>query len=667
MAKTYVVKLEIDGVSESITSINGLEEAVISLENELKSAELGSEEFDRLSKQIKKAKKEIDSFNPKQKAKEFDSFGKNVSANFDLARQSMMVFGEQGQELAGLVTKSQKAMSVAYNLTSKAQEVFSKGAKESGDKAVQSTKGIVGGFKNLVKGVKAGGKAMKAAIASTGIGLLVVAVGLLVEYWDDIKGLVNGVSSEQKKLNKEAEENVKTQEEGLAAIEAQENSLRLQGKSEREIRDLKIAQTDEIILATQLQLEQMEATKKAQVEAAQRNKDITQGIIAYLTLPLTMLLGSVDALTYGLAQLGVIDEATSLADDFTGGLAGMLFDPEEVATKGDAAIEETKKQITKLQNTRDGMILASNEEDEAKAKEASDKAAAEKKKAEDQAAQDAADLLQKRKDEAQALEDLNNELALLALENEFERAQLALDQQKEADLEAIAGAENFEEQKFAIELKYTALSNELATTKAEADLALAKDKADEEIKIAEDVANAEKRIQDAKINNIAQGFKLISQLAGKSKAAQAITIVGENALGIARQIISTRAANAGVKAKNSLIPAPLGPALTVAETKMNNISLGLGIASSAAATAKALSALKQGGDTGAGAGGDIGGAGGAPNLGTPEETANIDFSFLGDGDVSQVGETAPVQAYVLGADVSSTLEANQVIKDQSTL
>lgn len=663
MAKTYVVKLEIDGVSESITSINGLEEAVASLENELKSAELGSEEFDRLSKQIKKAKKEINAFNPKKKAKEFDAFGKNVSKSFDLAGQSMSVLGEQGEQLAGVITKSQKAMSTAIGITSKAQELFSKSTKESGDKAVQSTKGIVGGFKNLVKGVKAGGKAMKAAIASTGIGLLVVAVGLLVEYWDDIKGLVNGVSSEQKKLNKEAEENVKTQEQGLEAITAQENSLRLQGKSEREIRDLKIAQTDEIITATQLQLEQMEATKKAQVEAAQRNKDIAEGVIAFLNAPIVMLLGAVDALTAGLAFVGVLDEATSLADDFTGGLAGMLFDPEEIASEGDAAIEETKNQLTKLKNARDGMILASNAEDEANAKEASDKAAAEKKKAEDQAAQDEADLIQKRKDEAQAIEDLNNELALLALENEFERAQLALDQQEAADLEAIAGAENFEEQKFAIQLKYTALSNELATTKAASDLALANQKADEEIKIAQEVADAEKAIQDAKINNIAQGFKLLSQIAGKSKAAQAISVIGENAVGIAKQIISTRAANAAAKLTPQAVATSGAAALPVIAA--NNISLGLGIASSVAATKKALQALKQGGDAG---GGDTGGGGGgAPNLGTPEETANIDFSFLGDGDVSEVGETAPVQAYVLGADVSSTLEANQVIKDQSTL
>jgi len=101
----------------------------------------------------------------------------------------------------------------------------------------------------------------------------------------------------------------------------------------------------------------------------------------------------------------------------------------------------------------------------------------------------------------------------------------------------------------------------------------------------------------------------------------------------------------------------------------NTAQAALSIGSTIASAAKSIQAIRSGGTTDGGGTSALGGGGGggAPNLGTPEETSNIDFSFLGDGDVSQVGETAPVQAYVLGADVSSTLEANQVIKDQSTL
>tara|TARA_R110000751_G_scaffold48359_1_gene107787 strand:- start:3768 stop:5819 length:2052 start_codon:yes stop_codon:yes gene_type:complete len=683
MAKTYVVKLEIDGVSESVSSINGLEKAVSKLEAELKSADLGSAEFKKLSSELGKAKNELGSFkteinnlDPKKKAAEFDDFGKGVSNSFGIATQAMGLFGAEGQEIAGLITQAQEGIQTAYDVTAKAQSAFGKAAQDSGQSAVKSTKGLVGGFKNLVKGVKGGSKAMKIAIASTGIGLLVVAVGLLVAYWDDIKGLVSGVSGEQAKLNKEAEQNVKTQQEGLDAISAQEESLKLQGKSEKEIRDMKIAQTDEVIAATKLQLEQMEITKKAQVDAAERNRNIAQGIIAFLMAPVTILLAGVDALTSGLAYIGVLDEGTNLALELTESAANLIFDPKEIAAEGDAAIKETKNQLTKLENSRAGFINRANAEADSNNKAASDKREAEKQKAEDQEEKDAEEKKAKTIKEAEELRALNNELALLALDDEFARAKLALEQQEAADLLAIEGAENKGAQEHAIELKYTALQIALANTKLAADkvisdeaIALSDKEKEEKIANEQAVADFEKQLQASKIQTIANGFKLIADLAGESKAAQAIAIIGENAVGIANQIISTQASNIAITAQGTALAIPSGGssvATAAALVTSNNISLGIGIAGSAAATAKALAALKEGGDTGGGAS-PGGGGGGSPNLGTPEQTSSIDFGFLGDGDVSQLGETAPVQAYVLGADVSSTLEANQVIKDQSTL
>ena len=45
----------------------------------------------------------------------------------------------------------------------------------------------IGGFKGLVKSVKG----FRTALVTTGIGALVVALGLVVAYWEDIKGLVS--------------------------------------------------------------------------------------------------------------------------------------------------------------------------------------------------------------------------------------------------------------------------------------------------------------------------------------------------------------------------------------------------------------------------------------------------------------------------------------------
>ncbi|MDB4459747.1 hypothetical protein N9015_01015 [Akkermansiaceae bacterium] len=132
-----------------------------------------------------------------------------------------------------------------------------------------------------------------------------------------------------------------------------ENTLKAQGKTEKEIRDLKIQQTNEVIAATEAQLAQQESMKKSQLEAAERNRDIAAGIIAFLGAPITIILGIVDAISQTLAKIGVIEEGTSLAEDFVMGAAEMIFDPEDVATEADATIKETEAQLRKLKKTQE--------------------------------------------------------------------------------------------------------------------------------------------------------------------------------------------------------------------------------------------------------------------------------------------------------------------------
>lgn len=100
-------------------------------------------------------------------------------------------------------------------------------------------------FKNATTGVKAfikGLSGIKAAIVSTGIGALVVAVGTLVAYWDDLMALIKKDEGEVEKL--------KTEFEGLkndmkAKDEDFEFFIKLQeaaGKSRREILKTREAQ-----------------------------------------------------------------------------------------------------------------------------------------------------------------------------------------------------------------------------------------------------------------------------------------------------------------------------------------------------------------------------------------------------------------------------------------
>lgn len=226
------------------------------------------------------------------------------------------------------------------------------------------TGGLAGMFEKsftAVKGLNLGLKGLKGAIAATGIGLLVVAVGALVENWEKVAAFLNDASSAQKKLLADTTATATAQQEALDSISSQENILKLQGKSEKEIRDLKIHQTDETIKALEAQLIAQETIKKEQVATAQRNQRILSGILNFIMAPLNILLDTVS----GIANLLGAD--WDLSGDLNKAIAGAVFDPKAIEEEADKGIEETKKQLEKLRNTQAGYQLQQQAEDKAAA------------------------------------------------------------------------------------------------------------------------------------------------------------------------------------------------------------------------------------------------------------------------------------------------------------
>jgi hypothetical protein len=258
-----------------------------------------------------------------------------VTAGFSLAQGAMGAFGVESEELEKVLLRVQAALAIQQGV---------QGIRE----AIPSFKALGTAAKNALAGIKAG-------IAATGIGLLVVALGTLVAYWDDIKSAVSGVSDEQTKLNEKTDANVLAQQAKYDTISGQDNILKLQGKSEQDILKIKKAQINAVITATEAQLVQQESTKKAQVAAAKRNNEILQGIITFLTAPLQLLLKTVDMVGSALGK------DFGLQKGFTKGLANLVFDPEETAKDGDKVIEETKTKLAQLKNEAAGFTNALNE------------------------------------------------------------------------------------------------------------------------------------------------------------------------------------------------------------------------------------------------------------------------------------------------------------------
>jgi hypothetical protein len=298
-------------------------------------------------------------FDPGKRFQALTTAATTAAGGIAAVQGAMALFGNQSEEVEKALLKVQGAMALSQGLSQL------KDIGKVGDQLAITFKGLT-----------AGANTFKKALISTGIGALVVAVGLLVAYWEDILSLVGGVSGEQKKLNEQTQKDLVANQEKLEAIDGQTNQLKLQGKSEEEILQLKMAQTDEAIKSAEINLQNAEATKQAQVDAAKRNQAILSGILNFISFPLTAILGSIDLISQGLVQLGVLEEATNLREDTFDYLSSFVFDPEAVAESGDATIKEAQGTLDRLKEQRAGYDLASMEAQKA----AGEKASAEREK-----------------------------------------------------------------------------------------------------------------------------------------------------------------------------------------------------------------------------------------------------------------------------------------------
>jgi hypothetical protein len=485
-----------------------------------------------------------------------------------------------------------------------------------------------------------GAKLLKVALISTGIGALVVALGMVVAYWDEIKGAVSGASTELKNNLALAQDNVTAQEAALEAISLQENSLKLQGKSEKEIRDLKIQQTEETIKSLEAQLLAQKQIKDSQVAAAERNKNILQGIIRFLTLPLSLLLGTIDAVGKALGQ------DFGLEAGFTGGLANMIFDPEEIAEEGDAAIEETQKKLAKLKSTRDGYLLDIQKADDDAAKEAARKATEASDKAL-KAAEDAAKRLADAKSKA-ADQTRQNELDI---EKQFDEK--VLQQQQSAEQQEInATLDKF----FALQEYYANNAEALAMIEAQRNKELGEinDKYREKESEKDKKAQDEKRKRQEEIRDLVVGsanatidslLKLNDIYDKDDETSARRAFDRSKKLQTLQAIINTAAG----------IMAAIGTPNVGEQISGANWAKAAAVALTGATQIATIQAAQFGGGKTAG-----GKSPSAPQA--PSAQPNLNFNMVGQSGANQLATAVgsqfnqPIRAYVVGGEINSAQE-----------
>ena len=174
-----------------------------------------------------------------------------------------------------------------------------------------------------------------------------------------------------------------------------------------------------------------------------------------------------------------------------------------------------------------------------------------------------------------------------------------------------------------------------------------KDKRDADEMAAEKAKFEQKKaIQDAGFNLASGAVNFLKEIGGKSKAIQKAAIIAENAIGIGKMIIANNAANIGALATPQAIATSGAAAVPV--IAMNNITTALGVATTIAATAKALGAVGGGA---AGSAGSVGGGMSAP--------AAPSFNVVGASSTNQLAQTIgskeqqPIKAYVVANDVTT--------------
>ena len=625
MANT-TVNIDIEVQSKSLAV---LEEELAQINAELKQVPIGSDAFKELSKdaqkvtgQLEKANKEIEGFTFDDKIRSADGAVKLLGGSLAATVGVLGTLGVESEAFGEFEKKAASAIAVAVGFKD-----ISEGISQLGPFLKQAG--------TAVKGFSI---TTKQALIATGIGALVVALGTVIAYWDDI----------------------------TAAVEKFGEKVPFVGKAIQGIKDA----FNSLFEAARPVLEFLGIMPTEMEAAAEATRKAAESSIGPLT-----------------QELALLKARKAAADE--------IFEAEKKILQARITGAKDEEERLKAQNEL-AVLIASNETRIAEEKEAKRKEAAEKAKAraEEEKAnaleaynflselqQQELDLLAKTDEEKLKL-DYDRTLAeidaLKVSEDEKAKIRLQAEENYQIELQALKDAKaeenNLKEQERVAALNdllqqfrldgiqdyFEAAQEELRIQeeKAMAELELLGATEEQKQQIAQQFSDKRKQLdqEEADFKKAVQEEALMATLSVASAAFGAISsLVGENskvgkAAAIAQTVIDTyQSATAAYK---SVVGIPIvGPALAP-------VAAGVAIAAGIANLKKIKSTKVPGG----------GGSGG-PSVGpTPGRTPNLNSVQPQEQQVPQQIQTAPtVQAYVLSGNVTSAQEADAKISRKRTI
>lgn len=470
--------------------------------------------------------------------------------------------------------------------------------------------GLIGGFASLGK-----------AILANPILLLAGAVALVVANFDSLIKLFPSVESGLTGINEQERESLAlatskadASQKAYENLDKQSDILRLQGKSEKEILQIKIKALETAIADRKAQLAITEKQAITQVQTAKRNREILEGIIRFLTAPIQILLSAVDAIA------AAIGKESNLAEGFTDLAAGLLIDPDELEAELNKTIQENKDAVATMENDYARLKLSVKKIDDDAAKEK--KAANKKARDDEEQAQKDAD--QKELDRRKKLNDdmmaEDERMASITYEDLKAREKKKTDAKLLAQMEAHA--------------KTTALTAVHSQEELDNLRKLETLKSETRLRQVSESLNALTALNDAFTKKGQQQSRKQFQI---QKALNLASAVIDTYGGINRALNDKTMPSTTARIIQASIVGAMGLAnvLKISKTEYGNASTPSGTNMS------------------------TGGGGGEGT--TAPSPAN--FAFL----QNQPNQQPPLQAYVVSTQVSSNLEAQQLINNQARL
>ncbi len=494
-------------------------------------------------------------------------------------------------------------------------------------------------------------KGTRKALIATGVGAFVVALGLIIAYWDDIIDLISGASKKLQKQIDLGKERIGDLSFELEILEIQKKTLDAQGKSTvniskqvKETLETQLLQTEAQleILRSQLEIEQ---SKAAELSTWQK-----------LQIAAGTFLGTITIIS---------DEEKERLKELQKGLDERLKGFENIKLK---LAEIGKSERDEIQKTKDAQIESDDFFAAAADKRAEkDKIESEKKIQE----------LQNESDKRiEFQEKLDEELRSLDAKTREEKLQLEQDRAQE-DLDILEGTElEKQEAQLSLDILFFEKRQELKLEQDELE-AQAKLESDEK-KLSENkrIVDEEIALKERLIQSAHRVFDITAELAGRDTALGKAALIAKQAVATTELLIDLGAIKS--KATKTLAVSTMEGSESaghVATGLAATLSLGfpaaipalIGYAAAAVGIVTGVVGAIKGSKKTAKKFGASGGGGES----APPRAAAPSFNLVSGTGSNQIAEGIqeqdPVQAFVVSSDVSTSQELDRNIVENSSL